>query len=79
MVGSYARPAWVWTALEAAGRGELGPADLEEVQNDAVDMALRDQEEAGVDVISDGEMRRAGFFTRSIILRLIRSWARCRD
>lgn len=63
VVGSYARPAWVWTALEAAQRGELGPADLEEVQNDAVDMALRDQEEAGIDVISDGEMRRAGFFT----------------
>ncbi|MGH9397140.1 MAG: methionine synthase [Terriglobia bacterium] len=63
VVGSYARPAWVWTALEAAQRGELGPADLREVQNDAVDMALRDQEEAGVDVISDGEMRRSGFFT----------------
>lgn len=63
VVGSYARPAWVWTTLEAAGRGELGRADLEEAQNDAVDMALRDQEEAGVDVISDGEMRRTGFFT----------------
>ncbi|HEV2419785.1 MAG TPA: cobalamin-independent methionine synthase II family protein [Terriglobia bacterium] len=63
VVGSYARPAWVWTALEAARRGELGPADLEEVQNDAVDMAIHDQEEAGVDVVSDGEMRRSGFFT----------------
>ena len=28
-----------------------------------MDMALRDQEEAGVDVVSDGEMRRSGFFT----------------
>ena len=27
------------------------------------DIALRDQEEAGIDVVSDGEMRRAGFFT----------------
>ena len=28
-----------------------------------VDLALRDQERAGIDVVSDGEMRRAGFFT----------------
>jgi 5-methyltetrahydropteroyltriglutamate--homocysteine methyltransferase len=28
-----------------------------------VDLALRDQEAAGIDVVSDGEMRRAGFFT----------------
>lgn len=63
VVGSYAWPTWVWTALEAAQRGELGPADLREVQDDAVDTALRDQEEAGVDIVSDGEMRRLGFFT----------------
>jgi 5-methyltetrahydropteroyltriglutamate--homocysteine methyltransferase len=31
--------------------------------DDAVDLALRDQESAGIDVVSDGEMRRAGFFT----------------
>lgn len=65
VVGSYARPAWVWVALEAAQRGELGPADVKEVMDDAVDTALRDQEEAGVDVVSDGEMRRSGFFTES--------------
>lgn len=63
VVGSYAKPAWVWTALEAAERGELGSADIREVLDDAVNMALRDQEEAGVDVITDGEMRRSGFFT----------------
>ncbi|HEV7810732.1 MAG TPA: cobalamin-independent methionine synthase II family protein, partial [Candidatus Limnocylindrales bacterium] len=37
--------------------------DLAEMLDDAVDLAIRDQERAGVDVISDGEMRRAGFFT----------------
>jgi 5-methyltetrahydropteroyltriglutamate--homocysteine methyltransferase len=63
VVGSYAWPAWVWTALEAAERGELGDADVHEVMDDAVDMALRDQEDAGVDIVSDGEMRRVGFFT----------------
>ena len=49
--------------MAAAGRGELGPADIAELQDDAVDTALRDQEEAGIDVVTDGEMRRAGFFT----------------
>jgi 5-methyltetrahydropteroyltriglutamate--homocysteine methyltransferase len=63
VVGSYAWPGWVSTALEAAGRGEFGPVDLQEVLDDAVDTALRDQEEAGVDIVTDGEMRRAGFFT----------------
>jgi 5-methyltetrahydropteroyltriglutamate--homocysteine methyltransferase len=49
--------------LEAARRGEYGHDDLLETQNDAVDMAVRDQEDAGVDIITDGEMRRVGFFT----------------
>src|SRR5690348_17241175 len=63
VVGSYARPGWLFAGLESAARGEFGPADLQEMLDDAVDTALRDQEEAGVDVVTDGEMRRAGFFT----------------
>jgi 5-methyltetrahydropteroyltriglutamate--homocysteine methyltransferase len=63
VVGSYAHPSWLVTALAANDRGELGPADVAEVLDDAVDMAIREQEEAGIDVVSDGEMRRAGFFT----------------
>ena len=63
VIGSYAWPAWLHTALEAARRGEYGPDDMREAQDDAVNMALRDQEDAGVDLVSDGEMRRAGFFT----------------
>jgi 5-methyltetrahydropteroyltriglutamate--homocysteine methyltransferase len=31
--------------------------------DDAVDLAIRDQESAGIDIVTDGEMRRAGFFT----------------
>ena len=38
--------------------------------DDAVDLALRDQEEAGIDVVSDGEMRRAGFFTAEFYRRV---------
>ena len=63
VVGSYAHPSWLVVGVAAAGRGELGPADIAELQDDAVDTALRDQEEAGIDVVTDGEMRRAGFFT----------------
>src|SRR6478609_5702960 len=63
VVGSHARPSWFVAGIAAAERGEFGPVDLEEMLDDAVDLAVRDQEEAGVDIVSDGEMRRAGFFT----------------
>jgi 5-methyltetrahydropteroyltriglutamate--homocysteine methyltransferase len=63
VIGSYARPAWLHTALEASRRGDYGPQDMRETQDDAVDLAIRDQEDAGVDIITDGEMRRVGFFT----------------
>jgi 5-methyltetrahydropteroyltriglutamate--homocysteine methyltransferase len=36
---------------------------MREVLDDAVDMALRDQEDADIDIVTDGEMRRLGFFT----------------
>jgi len=63
VVGSHAHPGWLDLAVTAAARGELGPDDIREVQDDAVDVALRDQEDAGIDVVSEGEMRRVGFFT----------------
>ncbi len=63
VVGSHARPGWLDLAVAAQGRGELGSIDIREIQDDAVDAALRDQEDAGIDIVSDGEMRRAGFFT----------------
>jgi 5-methyltetrahydropteroyltriglutamate--homocysteine methyltransferase len=63
VVGSYARPSWFVSGIAAAERGEFGPVDLEELLADGVDTAIHDQEEAGIDVLSDGEMRRAGFFT----------------
>jgi 5-methyltetrahydropteroyltriglutamate--homocysteine methyltransferase len=63
VVGSHARPSWLVAGLDGAERGEFGPVDLAEMLDDAVDVALRDQEDAGIDVVSDGEMRRTGFFT----------------
>lgn len=63
VIGSHSWPSWLHLALKASQREELGVEDMLEAQNDAVDMAIRDQEDAGVDIITDGEMRRAGFFT----------------
>ena len=73
--GSHAHPAWLDLSVAAAERGELGPADIREVQDDAVDLALRDQEEAGIDVVTDGEMRRVGFFTAEFYRHLTRRGA----
>lgn len=61
VVGSYAIPAWLWAAYEKIEAGGFGVMDVAETENDAVATAVRDQERAGVDVISDGEMRRQGF------------------
>ncbi len=61
VVGSHAKPSWLWTALAAARAGEYGAADLEETLEDATAIAIRDQTDAGVDVISSGEMRREDF------------------
>ncbi len=63
VIGSYSLPGWLHLALEASERGEFGADDMREVEDDAVDTAIRDQEDADVDIISDGEMRRVGFFT----------------
>jgi 5-methyltetrahydropteroyltriglutamate--homocysteine methyltransferase len=61
VVGSYAIPSWLWAAWEKIEAGRFGAMDVAETENDAVATAVRDQERAGVDVISDGEMRRQGF------------------
>jgi 5-methyltetrahydropteroyltriglutamate--homocysteine methyltransferase len=58
VVGSYATPSWLYSALEDIHKGKYGPTDIQETFDDAVNMAIRDQERAGVDVITDGEMRR---------------------
>jgi 5-methyltetrahydropteroyltriglutamate--homocysteine methyltransferase len=69
VVGSYGLPAWVYAADDWINRGLFGPIDLEETFNDAVDRAILDQERAGIDIISDGEMRRRGF-VQSFVSRI---------
>jgi 5-methyltetrahydropteroyltriglutamate--homocysteine methyltransferase len=60
-IGSAAAPPWVWLLRDAAAEDRLGPADITESLRDAARVALLDQEEAGYDVVSDGEMLRADF------------------
>ena len=58
VVGSHAKPAWWHRCKDLADSGEWGPSDLEELLSDAVDVAILDQERAGLDIITDGESRR---------------------
>ena len=58
VVGSHGKPGWWFTAVKAYETGDMGPADLEEMFDDAADTAIRDMERAGLDIITDGEVRR---------------------
>lgn len=69
VIGSYATPSWLWTALEEIKAGRYGETDERETFNDACNIAIRDQERAGVDIITDGEMRRF-FFIQAFYGRL---------
>ncbi|PYN16013.1 MAG: methionine synthase [Candidatus Rokuibacteriota bacterium] len=61
VVGSHGLPGWVWLAREAMDAGRLGALDVQELMEDATQVALLDQERAGVDVLSTGEMMRVRF------------------
>src|SRR3990170_8494843 len=74
LVGSYAQPDWLIDRKKVAGRfpprvraKELWrvPAEqLEQAQDDATLLAIREQERAGLDIITDGEMRRESYSNR---------------
>lgn len=58
VVGSHAKPGWWHACKDLHAQGTWGSYDLEELLSDAVDIAILDQERAGVDIITDGESRR---------------------
>ncbi|HZP96172.1 MAG TPA: hypothetical protein VFC31_07555 [Candidatus Limnocylindria bacterium] len=62
-VGSWPRPASLIRALKDKNAGELGQAEFEAAADAAVLDILRVQEEAGVDVVTDGEQRRDNFYS----------------
>jgi 5-methyltetrahydropteroyltriglutamate--homocysteine methyltransferase len=74
IVGSFPQPEWLIDRAKLAGRfpprvrarelWRIPPQYLEEAQNDATLMAIRAQEEAGLDIVSDGEIRRESYSNR---------------
>jgi 5-methyltetrahydropteroyltriglutamate--homocysteine methyltransferase len=74
LVGSYAQPDWLIDRKNLAGRfpprvrarelWRVAPEWLDQAQDDATLLAIRDQERAGLDIITDGEMRRESYSNR---------------
>src|SRR5438445_6536876 len=74
LVGSYAQPEWLIDRKALAGRfpprvrarelWRVPPQWLEQAQDDATLIAIRDQERAGLDIVTDGEMRRESYSNR---------------
>lgn len=62
-VGSWPRPPELLRALRARQRGELSADRFERAADVAVLEALRAQERAGVDLVTDGEQRRDNFYS----------------
>ena len=71
LVGSYPQPDWLIDRARLAGRfpprvraqdlWRVNPQHLQEAQDDATVLAIRAQERAGLDVITDGEIRRESY------------------
>lgn len=71
LVGSYPQPDWLIDRTRLAGRfpprvrakelWRVGPEHLQEAQDDATVLAVRAQERAGLDVVTDGEIRRESY------------------
>ena len=74
LVGSYPQPDWLIDRKNLAGRfpprvrvkdlWRVAPEWLDQAQDDATLLAIRDQERAGIDIVTDGEMRRESYSNR---------------
>jgi len=74
IVGSFPQPDWLIDRAKLAGRfpprvrarelWRIPPQYLNEAQDDATLIAIRAQEEAGLDIVSDGEIRRESYSNR---------------
>ena len=62
VIGSLLRPPAVKQAMQDAADGRIGRDELERVQDEAILDAIALQESCGLDVITDGEYRRAIFW-----------------
>jgi 5-methyltetrahydropteroyltriglutamate--homocysteine methyltransferase len=62
VIGSLLRPEPLKEAMERRDSGAISQEELERIQDEAGVRAIALQEEAGVDVVTDGEVRRARWF-----------------
>lgn len=62
VIGSLLRPDWLKAARQRREAGELSKHEFKAIEDRAVDEAIAFQETAGIDVITDGELRRYAFF-----------------
>ena len=62
VVGSLLRPAYLKEAREKHEAGRLTESEFKRIEDRAVDEAIALQERAGLDVLTDGEMRRYAFY-----------------
>jgi len=63
VVGSWSRPAWLVQALRRRQAGEISQEEFNRIADEAVLAAVKYQEDAGVDIVSDGEVRRDNFYS----------------
>jgi 5-methyltetrahydropteroyltriglutamate--homocysteine methyltransferase len=63
VVGSWSRPSWLVQALRRRQAGEISSEEFNRLADEAVLAAVKYQEDAGVDIVTDGEMRRDNFYS----------------
>jgi 5-methyltetrahydropteroyltriglutamate--homocysteine methyltransferase len=61
VVGSFPRPRWLIEAFDRYNKGEVSKEELDEYLDDAVKLTVKEEELAGLDVLTDGEQRRTSF------------------
>ena len=73
VVGSYPQPGWLIDREALGGKvprvrapelWRIAPEHLEQAQDDATRLAIHDMERAGIDIVTDGEMRRESYSNR---------------
>src|ERR1700691_2174140 len=74
LVGSYPQPDWLIDRARLRGRfpprvratelWRVAPEYLDQAQRDATELAIRAQEKAGLDIVTDGEVRRESYSNR---------------
>src|SRR6476620_6171072 len=61
IAGSLPKPAWLAEPNKLWAPWRLGGAELEQAKGDATLLAIKSQEDAGIDIVGDGERARRHF------------------